>query len=318
MKYPPRDKDKMGDLSDHFVAYRGSVIQLMQRCSQDVQFENSCARIRLYRYTDSSQTFIKTEKTLPFGISGASVLKFKCVLDRTSGLNRPCLLVQQLRKKRSGYIEMTCHVLFLSENFDSFLTLGCFDLNLSDEDSSQHPCEIKLFDGPCVCWTGGTSLYFVSAGLSGTLTVTSHLVTELIPNVQPNGFVIHWCGNLKGETVAMGTTKTAIIDETSMGGKGLSWKWVCVNLSQGRITAPNTCFVPAPYVSIVTCYSIFTTPGAFGKRSGRSSVTKMNHVQVFIATNQGQLLEFKSGHLNNCWKLPFVDPCNICTMEVTL
>lgn len=309
----------MEDGAVHCVAFRGFVILLKQEYPRNT---DSCARIWLYRYTDLSQAFVKVEKRIAFGISGATVSKFECVLDNTSGLTRPCLLVHQLLKKRSGSAEIICHVLFLSEHFESFLTLGC--VNVGDGVHVPSEDKLKLFDGPCVCWSSETSVYLISPDLVGNLTVNSHLLTDLIPNVQPNSFIIHWCGNLNGEVVAMGTTQT-VTDGTSVSRNVLSLRWTCVNLTQGRRTAPDMCFVPVPYISIVACASVVTrlhrmhaafTCGTSSKRLVSKSTPGLNDVLVFVGTNQGQLLEFNNGHLRNCWHLPFVDPCSMQTLEV--
>ena len=287
------------------VALRGWLLVLRQEPSHGASADGT---VWIYRYAESSGTFVGLEKTLPVGIPGGRVWKFERVLDRTSGICRPCLLVNQRRTKRSGSNETLWHLLFLSDDFDAISSLGSIQI-----EDPPPTAQIQLFDGPRVCWTSGASVHLLRLNAAGNLTLNSHSV----PDIQASSFNIHWCGQLKGEIVVMGTAQTAV-----RGVNDKEIRWICVDLSGGCDIIQD--MVPVPYASIVTCACVLTRRHntrvwhRWRESIGNSSsgTRPGSDVSVFVATSQGQLLEFTNGQLRNCCHLPFADPCAIQTLEV--
>ena len=260
--------------------------------------------LQVYNFSKSSRCFQKsTDRVLSLDSSISPALEFvsvKCLLNTTSGLYQPCLLLRQAPTKRPRSKEFK---VFLLEDYDSISLLGNFEVNHSE---TSHVV-FHLCDGPSVCWTLEGSVY--CARYDSTLekfTVDSLLVDNSM-NEQPGvEFNLLWCGLVHGEMVAMGAKSELSHDDAP-----LQTRWTCVNHSRSDIQ--EIPLVPNVYVPIATCCFVRETNQEV--RFGCSN-SGYEGLEVFLTTNRGQLLEFLSGCLKSCWQLPFNDPYRIWMLEV--
>ena len=225
----------------------------------------------------------------------------KCLLNRTSGIYQPCLILSQAPIKSGDREEF--HVLLL-EDYDSVLMLGSFEVNHTE--TSQ--IEFHLIDGPAVCWTLQGCVYFARYDpalekiIVDSLTVVNSM--NEVPGVE---FNLLWCGLLQSEMVAM-LAKPEMSDDDDA---TVLTRWTCVTHPQSHIQ--EIPLVPHVYVAIATC-CFLREPLMEATFGFCGSI--FDELQIFVTTNRGQLLEFVSGCLKNCWQLPFSDPCRVWILEV--
>ena len=110
---------------------------------------------------------------------------------------------------------------------------------------------------------------------------------------------------IKGQVVSMGV-KSEMTDDTST-----LKRWTCVNHTHKDVQEVS--LVPNLYVPIATCCHV-REPLNVGEFGGNSAYDNVN---VYLATNRGQLLSFVNGRLKTYWQLPFKDPCRMWILEVT-
>ena len=286
-----------------FIAFKGDVMRFT--IGNESRNDDSNIALQVYHFSKSSKSFRRVvDKVLPHGISTSSELEFlsaKCLLNTTSGLYQPCLLLRQAPIKRDIGEEL--HVLLL-ECYDSVSLLGSFEFNHTE---TSH-IEFHLIDGPAVCWTLEGVVYF--ARFDSTIekfTVDSLSFDNSMNEQASNAFHLLWCGILHSEMVAMGAKSEMTDDDPTL----LQTRWTCVNHSHSDIE--EIPLVPDLYVTIAACCFVRETSEEL--RFGRSD-SVYDGLGVFLATNRGQLLEFVNGRLNNCCQLPFNDPCRIWILEV--
>ena len=105
-------------------------------------------------------------------------------------------------------------------------------------------------------------------------------------------FTVSWCGLLRGQVVSMGV-KSEMTDDTST-----LKRWTCVNHTHKDVQEVS--LVPNLYVPIATCCHV-REPLNVGEFGGNSAYDNVN---VYLATNRGQLLSFVNGRLRTYWQRP--------------
>lgn len=289
---------KMAD----FIAFKGDVLRLSVG-NTGTKGEQYIA-LQVHNFSKSSRSFQRsTDKVLSLDSSSSPGLEFmsvKCLLSTTSGLYQPCLLLRQVPKSRARREEFNVFVL---EDYDSVSLLGSFEVNHSE---TSH-VEFHLCDGPSVCWTLEGSVYWARYDASLDKFTVNSLAVDDSMNEQPGvEFNLLWCGLICGEMVAMGAKLELSGDDAP-----LLTRWTCVSHSRSDIQ--EIPLVPNVYVAIATCCFVRETFQEVGL-GGSDSV--YDGLEIFLTTNRGQLLEFVSGRLKNCWQLPFNDPYRIWILEV--
>ena len=136
-------------------------------------------------------------------------------------------------------------------------------------------------------------------------TIDSVTVDNSMNERSSEEFTVFWCGLLRGQVVSMGV-KSEMTDDTST-----LKRWTCVNHTHKDVQEVS--LVPNPYVPIATCCHV-REPLNVGEFGGNSAYDNVN---VYLATNRGQLLSFVNGRLKTFWQLPFKDPCKMWILEVT-
>lgn len=281
-----------------FLAFKGDVIHFPLQNAGSIGGKH--IGVHVFHFSKSCRSFRRTvTKSLPLGISGADLelVCVKCLLNTSTGMYQACLLLRQARLKHSSAEEF--HVLLL-EDYDSVLLLGSFEISHATKTSD---IVFHLIDGPAVCWTSQGSVYFAHYNPTLEKFTTDSVTVDNSMNEQSGvEFNLLWCGLINNEMVAMGS-KSEITDDASH-----LTRWTCVNHLQDNVQ--QIALVPNVYVPIATCCLPLkvVTFGCFNSAYDR--------LDVYLATNRGQLLNFVSGRLKNCWQLPFSDPCRIWTLEV--
>ena len=192
------------------------------------------------------------------------------------------------------------HVLLL-EDYDSLFLLGSFEI----EASQTSDIVFHFIDGPAVCWNLQGSVFFARYNSTLEKFTTDSITVDNSMNEQPGvEFNLLWCGLIKNQMIAMGYKS-----EMTEGTSGIA-RWICVSLHQNDIQ--EIPLVPDVYVPIATCCLVreplHLTSGCFN--------SIYDGLDVYLATNRGQLLNFVNGRLKSCWQLPFSDPCKIWILEV--
>jgi len=286
-----------------FVASGGDVIQFSVQNAINSDEKN--IGVDVFHFSKSCGTFTRiVKKLLPLGLSG-SELKFVCVkslLNSTTGMYQTCLLLRH----GQGYMKHAnteeFHVLLL-EDHDSVFLLGSFEIQASQTSD----IEFYFIDGPAVCWNLQGLVFFARYNSTLEKFTTDSVTVDNSMNEQPGvEFNLLWCGLIKNQIIAMGS-KSEMTDDAS--GKA---RWTCVNHHQNDVQ--EIPLVPDVYVPIATCCLVREplqlTSGCFN--------SIFDGLDVYLATNRGQLLNFVNGHLKSCWQLPFSDPGRIWTLEVIL
>ena len=257
--------------------------------------------IDVFHFSKSCRTFTRTmKKSLPPGLKG-SEFEFVCVkslLNSTTGMYQTCLLLRQ------GYVNHVSteefHVLLL-EDYNSLFLLGSFETEASQTSN----IEFYFIDGPAVCWNLQGSVYFARYDSTVDRFITDSITVDNLMNEQLGiEFNLLWCGLIKNQIIAMGS-RSEMTDDAS--GKA---RWTCVNHHQNDVQ--EIPLVPGVYVPITTC---FLVRESFQLGSACFNAL-FDGLDVYLATNRGQLLNFVNGHLKSCWQLPFSDPCRIWMLEV--
>ena len=281
------------------VACGGDVIQFSTQ--NTISSDEKYIEIDVFHFSKSCRTFKRTmKKSLPLGLMG-SEFEFVCVkslLNSTTGMYQTCLLLRQ------GYVKHVCteqfHVILL-EDYDSLFLLGSFEI----EASQTSDIEFYFIDGPAVCWNLQGSVHFARYNSTLEKFIIDSVTVDNSMNEQLGiEFNLLWCGLIKNQMIAMGS-KSEMTDHGS--GKA---RWTCVSHHQNDVE--EIPLVPDVYVPIATCFllrePLQLTSGCFN--------SIFDGLDVYLATNRGQLLNFVNGHLKSCWQLPFSDPCRIWTLEV--
>lgn len=283
-----------------FTAFKSDVLRL---CIENTGNDGSHGiSLQVYNFSRSSKCFKRSlDKVLPLSSSTFSpfeIVSVKCLLNASSGLHLPCLLLRHAPTNLASGEEFD---VLLLENYDSVLLRGSFEVTRMETLN----IEFHLLDGPSVCWTlGGTAYCARYDSILEKFTVDS-LAVDNSMNEQPGvEFNLFWCGLIRGQVVAMGA-KSDLTDTS------LSPRWTCVNHSQSSIQ--DIPLVPNVYAPIVTCCFVRE---AIHEVSLGSSESFYDGLEIFLATNWGQLLKFANGCLKNCWQLPFKDPERIWVIEV--
>ena len=288
-------------VSKVFTTFRGDVIffSLLNMGSND----ENCVEVQIFGFSKSSRSFTRTAKQLlPLGILGheLELVSAKCLMNSTTGMYQPFILLRQLRMKHSSTQEL--HVLLL-EDYDSVILRGSFEIS---HVSPTQNIEFYFCDGPTVCWNFEGVMYFACYNtVLEKFTTDSVTVDNSMYERSSVEFTVSWCGLLRGQVVSMGV-KSEMTDDTST-----LKRWTCVNHTHKDVQEVS--LVPNLYVPIATCCHV-REPLNVGEFGGNSAYDNVN---VYLATNRGQLLSFVNGRLKTYWQLPFKDPCRMWILEVT-
>ena len=257
--------------------------------------------IDVFHFSKLCRTFTRTmKKSLPLGLKGSEFefVSVKYLLNSTTGMYQTCLLLRQRYVKHASTEEF--HVLLL-EDYDSLFLLGSFETEASQTSN----IEFYIIDGPAVCWNLQGSVYFARYDSAVERFITDSITVDNLMNEQLGiEFNLLWCGLIKNQIIAMGSRSEMTDDASSKA------RWTCVNHHQNDVQ--EIPLVPDVYVPITTCFLV--------RESFQLASACFNSIfdglDVYLATNRGQLLNFVNGHLKSCWQLPFSDPCRIWTLEV--
>ena len=221
-------------------------------------------------------------------------------MNLTTGMYQPFILLRQIGMKHSSTQEL--HVLLL-EDYDSVILRGSFEIS---HVSPTQNIEFYFCDGPTVCWNFEGVMYFACYNtVLEKFTTDSVTVDNSMYERSSVEFTVSWCGLLRGQVVSMGV-KSEMTDDTST-----LKRWTCVNHTHKDVQEVS--LVPNLYVPIATCCHV-REPLNVGEFGGNSAYDNVN---VYLATNRGQLLSFVNGRLKTYWQLPFKDPCRMWILEVT-
>ena len=286
-----------------FLAFRGDLTHFSLQNTGNSR-ENH-VEIQVFRFSKSCKCLKSTaKKLLPLGISGPELefITVKCLLNSTTGIYQPFFLLRQAQMKHSSAQEL--HVLLLEDN-DSLIWLGSFEIGHVSKTSD---IEFYFCDGPTVCWVFECAVFVARYNSALEKFTTDSITVDNSMGEQSNvEFNLLWCGLIKNPIVAMGS-KSEMTDDASY-----VTRWTCVNHTQKDVQ--EIPFVPNVYVPITTCCLVrepLRVVSAFGCNSA------FDCVDVYLATNRGQLLNFVSGSLKNCWQLPFKDTCRMWMLEVII
>ena len=281
------------------VACGGDVIQFSMQNA--INCDEKYIEIDVFHFSKSCTTFTRTMKnSLPLGLTGSD-FEFVCVkslLNSTTGMYQTCLLLRQGYVKHASTEQF--HVLLL-EDYDSLFLHGSFEI----EASQTSDIEFYFIDGPAVCWNLQGSVHFARHNSTLERFITDSITVDNSMNEQLGiEFNLLWCGLIKNQMIAMGS-------RSEMGGDASGKaRWTCVNHHQNDVE--EIPLVPDVYAPIASC-CLVREP--FQQTSGCFN-SIFEGLDVYLATNRGQLLNFVNGHLKSCWQLPFSDPCRIWTLEV--
>lgn len=283
-----------------FLAFGGDVIHFSMHNA--AHSGEKRIGVDVFHFSKSCRSFRRTaKKLLPLGVTGSELefVSVKCLVNSSTGMYQVCFLLRQAQMKPSN--TRKCHVLLL-EDYDSLFLLGSFEINASKTSN----IEFHFIDGPAVCWSLKGSVYFARYNSALEKFTTDSITVDNSMNEQPGAdFNLLWCGLIKNQMVAMGS-KSEMTDDASC-----LTRWTCVNHHQNDSQVIP--LVPSVYVPITTC-CLLREPFQVVKCERFNS--SFDGLDVYIATNRGQLLNFVNGCLKNCWKLPFSDPCRIWMLEV--
>ena len=257
--------------------------------------------IDVFHFSKLCRTFTRTmKKSLPLGLKGSEFefVSVKYLLNSTTGMYQTCLLLRQRYVKHASTEEF--HVLLL-EDYDSLFLLGSFETEASQTSN----IEFYFIDGPAVCWNLQGSVYFARYDSTVERFMTDSITVDNLMNEQLGiEFNLLWCGLIKNQIIAMGS-RSEMTDDA-----GSKARWTFVNHHQNDVQ--EIPLVPDVYVPITTCFLL----REYFQLASACFNSIFDGLDVYIATNRGQLLNFVSGHLKSCWQLPFSDPCRIWTLEV--
>ena len=133
-------------VSKVFKTFRGDVIffSLLNMGSND----ENCIEVQIFGFSKSSRSFTRTAKQLlPLGIlrHELELVSAKCLMNSTTKMYQPFILLRQIRMKHSSTQEL--HVLLL-EDYDSVILRGSFEIS---HVSPTQNIEFYFCDGPTVC-----------------------------------------------------------------------------------------------------------------------------------------------------------------------
>ncbi|XP_068701530.1 Fanconi anemia group B protein-like [Montipora foliosa] len=290
-----------------WLAFKGDVL----RFSMVNQGENGekYISLRVFNFSRSIKCFKKSlNKVFPFNspISSAHECHLesaKCLVNSTSGICQPCLILRQVPRNANDREELS---VVLVEEDNSLSLLGGFSVDQAQ--TSHH--DFHFFDGPSVCWCSETTVFYAQYDNKLEKFTLDSISLDNSMNEQGIDFILHWCGPIGGEMVAMGAKFESTFDEAP----SLS-RWTCINLSRSEIR--DISLVPSVYLSIATCYFVRASLKDL-QSFDFSTIASYDGLEIFIATNRGQLLKFVCGRLLDCWQLPFSDPTRIWILELEL
>ena len=284
-----------------FLAFKGAVLKFS--IGNTDQNDEKCISTEVFKFCKSSKCFKRSaEKVLRLTVRNLPGHKCeldsaKCLLNTMSGVCQPSLLLCHLPRKHTGRVELS---VFVMEDYDSLSLLGRFSV----DQTQISRLDFHFIDGPSVCWTSEGAVY--QAKYDSQLekfTLTSIALGSSMKEQPRADFTLHWCGVLRGETVAMGATFDSAQQPS---------RWMCINLSRRDIHEIS--LVPSVYVPIATCLSVRETFPQLA--SDFTSISSYHELEIYLATKHGQLLKFVSRRLQNCWQLPFSNPSCIFLLEV--
>ena len=311
-----------------FLAYRGNVLLIEQLTGFESRRSTRTVDMCLYKMEgglSSGRNFRKVSQT-PLQLASVGedlkVLKFECVLQEDTGLRYPCVLVQRSltgKGKAKGAGTSNYLELFMLSCFEppNIMSMGSFDIgknSLSKE-------EVRLCDGPTVCWVSGHQVCMIARERS-----TDRFKLKFWPKTDDTAGmkitgeqVVLWCGNV-GDRLLVLVKRSGLCDNNNT----VETNLICIDMRQN--TEHNGfCLVPNIYASIVSCcvvcgddgFGISTEMASDESKSGNTSESSgARHMKVFVGTTQAQLVEFCQGCFKNFWQLPFEDACNIEVLKV--
>ena len=250
--------------------------------------DENCIEVQIFGFSKSSRSFTRTAKQLlPLGILGheLKLIYAKCLMNSTTGMYQPFILLRQIRMKHSSTQEL--HVLLL-EDYDSVILRGSFEishvslriLNFIFVMASQF---VGILKGLCTLHAMMPFEKFTTDSVTVDNSMNERSSVE---------FTVSWCGLLRGQVVSMGV-KSEMTDDTST-----LKRWTCVNHTHKDVQEVS--LVPNLYVPIATCCHV-REPLNVGEFGGNSAYDNVN---VYLATNRGQLLSFVNGRLRTYWQRP--------------
>ena len=273
-------------VSKVFKTFRGDVIFFSLMGSND----ENCIEVQIFGFSKSSRSFTRTAKQLlPLWILGheLELVSAKFLMNSTTGMYQPFILLRQIGMKHSSTQEL--HVLLL-EDYDSVILRGSFEIS---HVSPTQNIEFYFCDGPTVCWNFEGVMYFACYdAVLEKFTTDSVTVDNSMDERSGVEFNIFWCGLLRGQVVSMGV-KSEMTDDAST-----LERWTCVNHTHKDVQEVS--LVPNLYVPIATCCHV-REPLNVGEFGGNSAYDNVN---VYLATNRGQLLSFVNGRLRTYWQRP--------------
>lgn len=284
-----------------FLAFKSAVLKIS--IANTCQNDEKCISTQVFNFCKSSKCFKRSaEKVLLLSVPNlpdhcCELDSAKCLLNTISGVCQPSLLLCHFPIKHTGIVELS---IFVVEDYDSLSLLGSFNV----DQTQISRLGFHLIDGPSVCWTSEGVVYLAKYDCQlDKFTVDSITLGNSVKKLPRADFTLHWCGVLRGETVAMGAT---------FDGEEKLSRWTCVNLSRRQIHEIS--LVPSVYVPIATC--LFVREPLPQLAFDFNSISSYHGLEIYLATKHGQLLKFVSRHLQNCWQLPFSDPSCISLLEV--
>lgn len=263
----------------HAVAFR-SEIWILQHLHRGIN-------ILVFAFDKDENKFIKLkENQLSLDNAGQDikVLDFSCILEESTGLRQPCLLIEDNGSKTDSILR-----LYFLVNEKTLIKVAAFSL------PSRLSCtSIMLSDGPSFSWLCRYEVHFLRNSLCHSTTHTSFKYQN--DNVE--NLTALWSGIAKDRLLTIARTSTDSI--------------IVVDSQDGNL--PSQKFIPNIYFSIVTCINVYEENDLLLNSIQNS---ESQRVQVIYAgTTKGQLIRFTEGKAVAHWQLPFDDPCHIDIIKV--
>ncbi|XP_048589525.1 Fanconi anemia group B protein [Nematostella vectensis] len=260
-----------------FLAFKGAFIL----CEHVVrETDGNCVKISYFRYNAPGKTFSKSkERFISLGLpreARVRILRFEKVLERSTGLIQPALLVEHQSNSRT--FNYSC---FFLVNSLSFVDAGSFS------QSYCLPAEVDICNGPTIFWIHKDTAHFGSSTRLEFKTATYKLGSY-------TKIKILWCGVIDNSFLAMGVGRNDSLNTI---------EWISIDSCTGVIE--GDVYVPYAYAPVVKCCTVID-----------GGLTSTGGCSVVIGTSMGQLIEFNQGRLVNYCQLPFQDPCQITIVEV--
>ncbi|XP_077984725.1 uncharacterized protein LOC144439318 [Glandiceps talaboti] len=255
------------------------------------------------------------------------VVAAKCVAETLTGLVLPCMLVEVHKRRQSSATSQKKNnvyaLVLLSLERKAFVAIGKFQSQMSLQ-------RMNLVDGPLVCWTHESDIYYTLSSRDAWMSV--HKVSLPKPCTFFHSQIIN------RQLLAMGASETSDsvameTDEADANSRTKviwGYEWIVLNLDLTGHTGQGdsnpyldgTDFVPHAYANTVRAILVQKYHKSCCQESDVeiSSERKRDDnciIQTLIATSQGQLLQFKEGKLLKYCSLPFSDSCEMCVAMVS-